>query len=356
MYTLICICICLNIFKSLVVEAFTEQSMFESPFTAQSTEQSTEQSDVFDPEKPSYLKSNPNLRGFDRARRGSVSAESYDPSKGSSQSPLSIPKTGSERARLQEALDHNLMMKGLPEQTRAQILEAMFERKVRAGEDIIVQGDIGDNFYVVEAGSFSVLIEGKGEVNRAGPGQSFGELALMYNQPRQATVRAMEDSVVWGLDGATFRKVIIDIAYRRRMLHKDLLGKVPLFATLNPAEVARIAEALVPISYTQGETILRQGDLGQEFFIIAQGQTSVTMHQADESDAQQVNELGPGDFFGELALLTNAPRSATVTALTPVQCLVLSRADFNRLMGPLLPYLERNREHYKKYEKYITAQ
>lgn len=338
-------------------EKADEVPVFETPFATTTTGGGSlqEQLDSFDPEKPSFIKENPNLKASLRNRRGSVSAESYDPAKGSTQSPLSIPKTASERARLQEALSHNLMMKGLPESTRAQILEAMFERKVRAGEDIIVQGDIGDNFYVVESGSFAILIDGKGEVNRALPGQSFGELALMYNQPRMATVRALEDAVVWGLDGSTFRKVIIDIAYRRRMLHKDLLGKVPLFATLSPAEVARIAEALVPISYAQGETIISQGDVGQEFFILAEGTTEITLIGEDGGPAQKVNELGPGDYFGELALLTNAPRSATVTAITPVQCLVLSRSDFNRLMGPLLSYLERNREHYKKYEKYIAA-
>lgn len=307
----------------------------------------------FDPDaapSPALSPSVASLRGFDkRSRRGSVSAESYDPSKGSAQAPMAIPKTASERARLEAALGSNLLVKGLGTGTRQQILEAMFERKVRAGEDIIREGDLGDNFYVVEAGQFGVYIAGRGEVTRCGPGQSFGELALMYNQPRQATVRALEDSVVWGLDGATFRKVIIDVAYRRRMLHKDLLGRVPLLAALSPAEHARIAEALVPIAYTAGDTIIRQGDLGQEFFIIAEGQTEVLIA------GKPVNSLGPGDFFGELALLTNEPRSATVMARTPVQCLVLSRADFNRLMGPLLPYLERNREHYKQYIDQVTA-
>lgn len=224
----------------------------------------------------------------------------------------------------------------------------MFERKVRAGEDIIVQGDIGDNFYIVESGSFAVLVEGKGEVTTVGPGQSFGELALMYNQPRAATVRALEDAVVWGLDGATFRKLMIDIAYRRRLLHKDLLAKVPLFATLSQPELARIAEALVPITYAAGETIIAEGDYGQEFFILAQGETRVTIR------GEEVNRLGPGDYFGELALLNKAPRKATVTALSPVQCLTLSRSDFIRLMGALLPYLERNKEHYKRYQEHIA--
>ncbi len=288
----------------------------------------------------------------DRSRRGSVSAESYDPAKGSTHSPFSIPKTESERSRLESCTASNILFKGLPEQTRSQIMEAMFERKVRASEIIIREGDLGDNFYLIESGKFSVLKEGVGEVNVLGTGQHFGELALMYNQPRMATVKAVEDSVVWGVDGATFRKVVIDIAYRRRMLHKDLISKVPLFATLSPPEVARISEALVPISYAAGETIIQQGDLGQEFFIIAEGSADVHVKRADSS-VQKVNSLGPGDFFGELALLSNAPRSATVSALTDMQCLVLSRADFNRLMGPLLPYLERNKEHYKKYESLI---
>lgn len=241
----------------------------------------------------------------------------------------------------------------------------MFERKVKAGEDVIRQGDIGDNFYIVESGLFSVLVEGKGEVTQVEPGQSFGELALMYNQPRQATVRALADSIIWGLDGATFRKVIIDISYKRRLFHKDLLSKVPLFATLSPLEVSRISEALVPIQYAPGEIIIQQGDYGQEFFIISEGQTEVFIdQQAPKDEALEatppkptlVNTLGPGDYFGELALLNKEPRTATVKALTLVKCLTLSRSDFTRLMGPLLPYLERNQEHYRSYEQHIPAQ
>lgn len=364
--------------QGLVVEAFaTGDRMASSPVLAPETGPfGCEADDHFDPMAVRPL--SPSMPVFDRSRRGSVSAESYDPARGIHEAPKTIPKTVAERTRLAKCLASNLMMKSLPETTRTALVDAMFERQVRAGEDVIVQGDAGDNFYVVETGAFSILIAGRGEVNQAGPGQSFGELALMYNQPRQATVRAVSDSVVWGLDGPTFRKVMIDIAYRRRMLHKDLLSKVKLFATLSPAEVARIAEALVPISYAAGETILQQGDLGQEFFIIAEGETSVTQgaggtgaevitaeggasvtQRAGGMGAEvittEVNRLGPGDYFGELALLTNAPRSATVTALTAVQCLILSRSDFNRLMGPLVPYLERNSEHYKKYQKYIAA-
>lgn len=356
--------------QGLVVEAFaTGDRMASSPVLAPETGPfGCEADDRFDPMAVRPL--SPSMPVFDRSRRGSVSAESYDPARGIHEAPKTIPKTVAERTRLAKCLASNLMMKSLPETTRTALVDAMFERQVRAGEDVIVQGDAGDNFYVVETGAFSILIAGRGEVNQAGPGQSFGELALMYNQPRQATVRAVSDSVVWGLDGPTFRKVMIDIAYRRRMLHKDLLSKVKLFATLSAAEVARIAEALVPISYAAGETILQQGDLGQEFFIIAEGETSVTqgaggtviIAEGETSATQgaggtgaEVNRLGPGDYFGELALLTNAPRSATVTALTAVQCLILSRSDFNRLMGPLVPYLERNSEHYKKYQKYMVA-
>lgn len=337
--------------RSLVQESFEKES--KSLFVLPTVYDDHEGEDVFpefDPTPRAALLS-PISSAQQRGRRGSVSAESYDPAKGSSTAPMAIPKTASERARLEAAVTPCLLFRGIAEATKKQIIEAMFERKVRAGEDIIRQGDLGDNFYVVESGSFAILIEGAGEVNRCGPGQSFGELALMYNQPRQATVRALEDSCVWGLDGATFRKVIIDVAYRRRLLHKDLLARVPLLSTLSPAEHARIAEALVPVSYAPGETILRQGESGQEFFILAEGRTDILI------DGQLVNSLVPGDFFGELALLTNEPRTATVVAAEggACQCLVLSRSDFNRLMGPLLPYLERNREQYKQYQQYIQA-
>lgn len=301
-------------------------------------------------------------------RRGSVSAESYTPpSIGQSRQPtIVIPKTDEQRARIEEAVARNLLFRNLDEKQRKEILDAMFERKVSSGTAVIVQGAEGDNFYVVDEGKFSVQVDGK-EVVQIGPGGSFGELALMYNTKRSATVIALEDSVLWAVDRQTFRRVIIDIAYQKRATYKQFLASVPILSTLKPNEIERIADALQPEKFEAGQVIIRQGEQGDRFFIIEEGEVVVRKQSANQSneaekqdvvDTQlageiEVGRLKRGDYFGELALINNAPRVATVIAVADVKCISLSASDFIRLLGPILPILRRNAALYTRYEALV---
>jgi CRP-like cAMP-binding protein len=110
-----------------------------------------------------------------------------------------------------------------------------------------------------------------------------------------------------------------------------LLERAPLFVAFTPDELRAIGGRLRARHFAQGEIIIRQGEVGDYFYVIRRGRVAVVQRDAQELE-QVVNELVTGDYFGEAALLTREPRNATIRALTPVEVLTLNRRDFDRLV------------------------
>jgi CRP/FNR family cyclic AMP-dependent transcriptional regulator len=106
----------------------------------------------------------------------------------------------------------------------------------------------------------------------------------------------------------------------------DLLSRVPLFAGLSRRHVKRLAEAATDARYRPGTTMVLEGKSGDTFFVIVDGEADVLR------GVRRVARLGPGDFFGEIALLDGGPRTATVEARTPVLAMRLGRATFNQML------------------------
>lgn len=105
-----------------------------------------------------------------------------------------------------------------------------------------------------------------------------------------------------------------------------LISGVPLFAQCSKAELQEIAAIADEIDIAEGKELTTEGSPGREFFVIIEGTASVAQ------DGDQINDLGPGDFFGEVALVKDTPRTATVTATSPVRALVVTRQNFKRLI------------------------
>lgn len=298
------------------------------------------------------------LEGFNKERRFSISAEPYTPSEQRRYERIVVPKDDATKSRIRRSVEHNLLFRNLDKEQLEQVIDAMFEKRIPKNVELIRQGDEGDYFYAIDSGKFQVIKDGHFVVE-LGPGEGFGELALMYGSPRLATVKSTEDSVVWAVDRATFRGIVIDLSFRKRRLYEGFLRSVPILQTLHDSELYRICDALQPAQYKEGQVIVSQGDPGHEFFIIEEGSAAVTIRHTDEPSSDhevEVTRISTGDYFGELALLHDAPRAATVRALTPVKCVILSKADFIRLLGPVMPILQRNQEHYRKYEEYLAPQ
>jgi ATP-binding cassette subfamily B protein len=110
------------------------------------------------------------------------------------------------------------------------------------------------------------------------------------------------------------------------------LKRVPLFADLPPEALAALADRLSVERYAPGDAIIHQGDVGDKLYLIDRGQVEVTVQHGPNAAEQQLNTLHEGDYFGEIALLLDIPRTATVRALGPVQVLALTKVDFRTLV------------------------
>jgi len=106
----------------------------------------------------------------------------------------------------------------------------------------------------------------------------------------------------------------------------DLLKSVPLFAGCSKADVQRIAEIADELDLAEGATLIREGERGREFLVVVEGTVRVTRK------GRKLRDLGPGDFIGEIALVADVPRTATVTATSPVRLLVVTDRAFRRLL------------------------
>jgi len=169
----------------------------------------------------------------------------------------------------------------------------------------------------------------------------------MYNAPRAATVRCTEDSVLWALDRVTFRRILMERTFRKRRMYETFLEEVPILANLEPHERHKIADALEPVIFTDNEIVIQQGDIGQSFYIIESGEAIIT--KVDENNLMhELGSLKKGDYFGELALLTDKPRKATVSAKGRLKCATLGKKAFVRLLGPVVEIIKRNTENYSQ--------
>jgi cAMP-dependent protein kinase regulator len=207
-----------------------------------------------------------------------------------------IPKTLKQADNIRQSVIHNFLFKHMDEEHYQDVVNAMQEKSVQAGETIIEQGAVGDFFYVVESGNLDCFI-GDEKVTSYGGGGSFGELALMYNAPRAATIVATSESVLWALDRVTFRTILMENTAHKRKIYESFLEEVPLLKSLEVYERHKIADSLESIYIPDGEHVILQGDIGDQFYIIESG--SAIVYKADSNgDQQVVNQLGRGAYFG----------------------------------------------------------
>jgi len=282
-------------------------------------------------------------------RRSSVSAERYDP----------------ERDLAATAADGD------------EVPSAVVPKTPAAPEEYIIrQGDDGDNFYVIDSGVYDVIIttrkpghgddvvETSSRVLQFDGRGSFGELALMYNQPRAASVVAVTEGRLWAMGRHAFRRLVLQSAFRKRQMYDRLLRGVPMLGALDDYERATLADALRSQSFADGDRIVAEGDmLADGMYFIERGNARVTITK--DGKETEVSRLATGDYFGEMALLENGVRTASVYAVSDqqqratnddsdsfkdgaVRVAFLERESFERLLGPCLDVLKRNTEAYQK--------
>ena len=270
--------------------------------------------------------------------------------------PRVIPKTNEQIERIKDRCMLSFIFNSLDDKELKTVIDSFEEKKYSAGQNVITQGEEGDVLYLVDSGELDCE-----KVFKSGDpptylktykqGESFGELALLYNAPRAATIRAKTDATCWALDRECFNNIVKDAAIKKREKYENTLKKVEILKSIDPYELGQICDALKTQNFEKGETIIKQGDRGDVFYILDEGKAHAEKVFEDGNVPQNVKDYESGGYFGELALLKGEPRAATIIADTYCKCLSLDRMAFKRLLGPLEKILQRNSENYIKYMK-----
>lgn len=180
--------------------------------------------------------------------------------------------------------------------------------------------------YVLESGSLDCtkVFAGNKEptfLKEYAPGEGFGELALLYNAPRAATITAKTDYVIYKLDRDTFNNIVKDAAAKKREKYDNFLQTVEILKNMDPYERSKLGDAVQEETFQKDHKIINEGDEGSVFYLISEG-TASAFKKSNGQDTK-VKDYVRGNYFGERALLTNEMRAASIV-VTSDECTVLT--------------------------------
>lgn len=297
-------------------------------------------------------------------RRAGVSAEAVSEDRLKNWKKPVYEKSQEARDRLRNIIKTNeklqVLFGHLEEADVESVIDAMFPKEVKQGDNVIEQGQEGDNFYIIDDGSFDVFVQRgdapPGKVLEYGPGGMFGELALMYNAQRAATVTASSDGKLWCLDRESFQLMLTTAQNTKSKQHEGFLENVAILQDLTKYERGRLSDMLESQLFDKDETIITQGEEGNYFYILEDGAVKAFIG-GEKGEIEVKHYEKPGEYFGEIALLTSATRRATVRAAGEgCSVLSVSRADFDLVLGPIKDFLARDLAKYPQYADFLREQ
>ncbi|PIN11681.1 Serine/threonine protein phosphatase [Handroanthus impetiginosus] len=290
-------------------------------------------------------------------------------------------KTWEEEAQIEQALRDHFLFRKLTDSQCHVLLDCMQRVEVQAGDIVVKQGGEGDCFYVVGNGEFEVLAtqeEKNGEVPRvlqhytAEKLSSFGELALMYNKPLQASVRAVTNGTLWALKREDFRGILMSEFSNLSSL--KLLRSVDLLSRLTILQLSHIADSLSEMYFCDGQKIVDKNEELLGLYILQKGVVKITCDmdlvksvnasslitevekQDDGMSSRSFSvEKTEGSYFGEWTLLGEHISSLSAVAVGDVVCSILTKQMFDSVVGPLAK-LSQDDHRSKQYSSSLSSE
>ncbi|KAL3789496.1 hypothetical protein HJC23_009732 [Cyclotella cryptica] len=266
-----------------------------------------------------------------------------------------VPKSASIRKLIKDAIQRNELFDMNTEDELNEIVDIFEPCIYDEGDTVIKQGEHGNTFYVVENGELSVTVavappgkDDKGSpvkesefvnivVGYLSEGTAFGELALIYESPRAATIKAMTKCKLWRVKRAWYRGLM---GQHHKRLHEEKLaflsdvgiGTKRFKDYFDRDQLDSIAQLMKQEHYPEGHVIIREGEEGDTFYMISSGSVNIFKKAMGDSC---LGTIGRQKYFGEKALLSDDLRAATCIVASPLTCYVLARDDFTRVLGHL---------------------
>lgn len=245
-----------------------------------------------------------------------------------------LPRTQSTPSRI-DLLREVPLFSGIARAQMEWIAETMVIVDAAADQVVVQQGDPAREMYVVESGRLQVTVNtaigsnSVGVIKEYTAGAFFGELAILSETEsmRSATVTAVEPTRLLSLR----REGLAELLKHQGLYHT--LSKVQLFSGLSILTLHQIGNNMSRRKVVPDEIIIQQNDAGNEMFVVESGRLEASVITADGKNIGVVKTYGGGEYFGELALISDAPRSATVTATDEGSLLVLERGVVNELLN-----------------------
>ena len=184
-------------------------------------------------------------------------------------------KPEAAKSFLRQAIGQHYLFEALGEEDINRIIDCMRPTFASADEVVIRQGELGDLFFCLETGGATAFVDNK-EVMKYSAGGCFGELALIYNSPRAASVVATAACKLWTLDLRTFRYILATTSSSKMVVRCEFLKKCSFLDPLTNEQISKLAGALETVNFEDGDYIVRQGDVADSFFIIEEGAVKCT--------------------------------------------------------------------------------
>ena len=241
-----------------------------------------------------------------------------------------VDKPDDIRKRLTAALSQHWLFESSMTDQIDSIVSVMRPKSFQPGQKLITQGDENaSEFYFVASGTCQVVVDGKNLEHTVTSDQCFGELALFYDCPRSATIQA-SDSIVetWILDQAMFRHALGSRNEEMLEEHVKFLKQMEVFQDTPDRNLRKLAEVLGRMQFNKGDYVVTQGDVGEVFYIVVKGEAKVI-----ENDVEKDHVMSRGDWFGERSLITHEVRSASIVADSTLECVCVSKNDFDTYFG-----------------------
>lgn len=236
-----------------------------------------------------------------------------------------VHKSDSETAQIIKAIGKSDFLSRLDEEQINMMVEMMTSLNFSPGDEIITEGTEGDRLYIVAEGELRVMQAGR-DLRTLTSGDVFGELAILYNCKRTASVKAVTIVKLWCIERQTYRSIMTNKSKKKREQIMGFLKTARTLKALNNVQLSKIIDCMEEVKFVNNEVIVQEGTEGDSFYIILKGEVLVT--KKVNGQQKVIRKMGEGEHFGELALIREILRTATCTAVGNVTCFSIDKEVF----------------------------